>query len=154
MASLVQITKLSMLTSIISILIIESWHLIEWCQHLDHWVKDKKSFQYDARLPTICASSSLSSNMSKGGGWGVSCGVARVRGCPCTEVSPLPCTVRSKLNKIEHVQGGPCLVRSNASWVMATCPPPPPTSWLVLAMNTNIDYVQNCHCLAFLMITL
>ena len=27
------------------------------------------------------------------------------------------CTVRFKLSNFEHIRGGPCIVRSNASWV-------------------------------------
>ena len=28
-----------------------------------------------------------------------------------------PCTMRSKLNKFEHIEGSPCMVKSNVSWL-------------------------------------
>ena len=51
----------------------------------------------------------------------------------CLTMSWITCTVRSKLNKFEHIHGDtdralhrgiPYVVRSNVSWVMITRDPP------------------------------
>ena len=77
-----------------------------------NYLNYKKAFQWDANRP-------LANHVGRGGEAPSTVGSKLNK----SDMSGGPCKVRYILNKFEHVRRGPCMVRSNASWVM------PPPSW-------------------------